>query len=99
MHVNALSKRVQVMVPLVWKSFSRWKGVDCLFVLLRHCCVMLLCFVRCGHCLLGQLRGWQNTVGSLIELNGLNNNYHRPQVTGICVNNRGMHFHRIRHVK
>ena len=42
------------------------------------------------------LRGWQNTVGSLIELFWLKKNNHGPQFIGICAKNRGVRFHRIR---
>ena len=33
-------------------------------------------------------RGWQNTVGSLIEFVWLKQIYHGPQLAGMCVNNR-----------
>ena len=45
------------------------------------------------------MRGWRNTVGSLMELFWLKKAYHGPQFAGICVKNRGVRFHRIRDVK
>ena len=41
------------------------------------------------------LRGWRNTVGNLTEFVWLKKTYHGPQITGICVKNRGVRFHRI----
>ena len=45
------------------------------------------------------VRGWQNTVGNLIELFWLKNKYYGPQFTGACVQNSGLRFHRIRDFK
>ena len=45
------------------------------------------------------MRGWRNTVGSLIEICWLKNNYGWPQFTGICVNNRGIRFNRMQDFK
>ena len=44
------------------------------------------------------VRGWRDTVGN-IELVQLKKTYHRLQVTGTCVNNQGVRFHRIRDLK
>ena len=41
------------------------------------------------------MRGWRNTVGSLIEMCWLNTTCHGPQLTRICGNNRGVRLHRI----
>ena len=41
-------------------------------------------------------RGWQNTVGNLIEICWLKKTYRRPEFIGIRVNHRGVRFHRIR---
>ena len=45
------------------------------------------------------LGDWRNTVGNLIEFVWLKKAYHSPQFTGICGENRGVRFHRIRDVK
>ena len=45
------------------------------------------------------LRGWQNTVGNLIEIFWLKNNYRGPQFNGTRVKHRGVRFHRIRDLK
>ena len=44
-------------------------------------------------------RGWRNTVGNLTELCWLEHNYDGTQLTGICVINRVVQFHRIRDFK
>ena len=47
----------------------------------------------------GFMRCLQNTVGNLIEICWPKKAYHRPQLTGICMNNRGVRFHRVRDFK
>ena len=42
------------------------------------------------------LRGWWNTVGNLVGISWLEKAYHGPRFTDICVNQRGVRFHRIR---
>ena len=42
------------------------------------------------------LRGWRNSVGSLVEICWLKEAHHGPQFTGTRVNNRGVRLHRIR---
>ena len=44
----------------------------------------------CNLRLIGCLRGWRNTVGSLIEIVWLKKTVHGPQCTGICVNHIGV---------
>ena len=45
-----------------------------------------LCPTQLCTCLLqAPLRGWRNTVGSLIEICWLKRAHHRPQFTGTCV--------------
>ena len=44
-------------------------------------------------------RGWQNTVGNLIEFVWLKEPNHGPRFTGTCVKHKGVRFHRVRDFK
>ena len=46
-----------------------------------------------------RMRGWRNTVGSLIESAWLKKTYRGPQSTGMCIKTRGVQFHRVRDFK
>ena len=45
------------------------------------------------------LRDWRNTVGNLIEYFWTPTSYHGPQFAGVCVERRGVQFHRIQDFK
>ena len=66
-------------------------------VICVYCVLLLSLLLRSLNIHSSMLRGWRNTVGSLIETSW-------PQITGLnllvfCANNRGVQFHRIRDVK
>ena len=62
-------------------------------------CLLLLGLASTSQDEAASTRGWRNTVGNLIEISWPKINNKRHHVTGICVKDRGVQFHRIRDLK